>query len=167
MSSSRLLFPLFSSCKISTRLFCPTLLFFLLQFSRVSGELFGEAFVSMKDAHSLLKNLSNFVSLRSETLKRHLEGCLWNCLLWRTKEIGAWSLIIIEWIDVSVLSRMSELLVWKKLMHENEWCSSEKYEYSYPYLFILLSILFMVSCLFSASCCWFFYCLFKNYNRII
>lgn len=34
-----------------------------------AGELFGESFVSMKDAHSFLMNLSKSGSLRSETLK--------------------------------------------------------------------------------------------------
>ncbi len=71
--------------------------------------------MSMKDAHSLLMNLSKSGSLRSETLKGHLESCLQNCLLWRTKEIGTWSLISVGQIDVSVISCITELLVRKKV----------------------------------------------------
>lgn len=60
-----------------------------------------ELFNSKNDAHSSLIKLSKYKSLSSDVLKCQVQEGVKDDSIFRVRDIGAWLLIVIEWILVS------------------------------------------------------------------
>ena len=78
----------------------------------------GESFISRKDAHSSLMNLSNSGSSSKEVLKRHLLVGLLELFKFQMRVTGVWSLIVKGCIWMSEICEIIELLARKKSIRE-------------------------------------------------